>query len=150
MCVCNGMTNVHEASHQLSQFRPTRFSVGEILRIMQPCQRLAQTVAANELHDVERSPRIGLTEAVDRNDSRMLQPPRHFGFDEESTSLFRVTCEVILDLLQGHLPVQFCVFGHGHFADPAASVGTQNAKTAAACAAGCVQLDCAVRVGFHG
>jgi hypothetical protein len=77
---------------------------------------VAQRVAANEPHDVER-PAVGrAAKAVHGHDAGMLQLRGDLAFDHELALSREVDGLVLLDELQGHVAAQFLVAGHVHFA----------------------------------
>ena len=91
---------------------------------------LLQAVAFDEAHRIER-PAVGVdAHAVDGHDAWVLQAARDLGFEQEARAVISQIGVLCLDLLEGDLAVQLLVVGDEDFAQPAAGVRPQDAKTA--------------------
>ncbi len=69
------------------------------------------------------------TQAVDRDDPRMLQPPGHLGLQEESRLAGRVVRVVGEQFLEGHMPVELRVHREEDLAQSAPGMGTDDPET---------------------
>src|SRR5688572_27314296 len=88
-----------------------------------------EAVSFDESHCVKRSA-IGVrSHAIDWNNAWMLQRTRDFGFLDEPPPALRTTGVFRLDLLEGHLSVQFLIISDRDLAQTAAGMGPQNAKS---------------------
>ena len=95
---------------------------------MEGLDRSFEVFALDEPHRIERPAPVVSTQAVDRNDTRVLQPPGDLHLQQEPLAKFRVVGEPVLKLLQGHLPVQLQIERDADPPDPAIGMVAQHAK----------------------
>src|SRR5947199_191310 len=76
---------------------------------VEPVDRAAQGLPADQPHGIERAA-VGMPpEAVDRDDAGMLQGARDLGLEQEPRPAVRVVRDALQDLLQGDLALQLVV-----------------------------------------
>src|SRR5262245_18537981 len=81
---------------------------------MMAINRIFQTVAANESHRIKR-PTVGLgAQAVNGNDSRMLETTGDLGLAHKSRATVWIVGVAVLDFLECDFAVEFAVERHGH------------------------------------
>ena len=90
---------------------------------MEAFDGILEAVALDESHRVKRPATVVGTQAVDRNDARMLEPAGDLGLDQEALSARRVVSVVVEDLLERDLAVELGVHGNEHGTEAAAGVG---------------------------
>ena len=132
MGIFDRVANVDKSAEQFPQLE--RSLAGRLrshVDVVERIDRVFETVAVDEPHRVER-PAVGIcSQAVDRHDARMLELPGHFRFENESRAAARVVGVSRLNLLEGHLAMEFLVFGDEHFAEAALGMFANHAKSQA-------------------
>jgi len=97
--------------------------------IVVPRNRVAECLPSDEPHDVIGTA-VGVTsEAVYRNDSRVLQPPGDLRLAFEAGPAHRVVGKARLHLLESDFPPQLHVVSHVDVAQPASRKETQDLET---------------------
>src|SRR5262249_61163831 len=100
-----------------------------LLRLVEAVDGLLEAITLDETHDVE-GPAVGVVaQAVDRHDAGMLQLAGDLGLQEEPRPALRLIGVPRLDLLEGHLAVEFLIAGHEYLAQAAPGVRPQDTKT---------------------
>ena len=90
--------------------------------------RLLERLTLDEPHRVI-GPAAGIgAQAIDRDDTRVLESAGDLGFCDEALAADRVVSELSEDLLERHLAVQFDIQGHEHLAKPAPRMRPQDAE----------------------
>ena len=87
-----------------------------------------EAIATDEPHGVIGTAAAIAAEAVDRHDSRMLEPAGDLGFENEPGAAGGIVGVMVEDLLEGDLTVELGVECDEDRSQPSASVGPQHAK----------------------
>ena len=95
---------------------------------MESLDGLLEALPPNEPHGIEGTA-VGVgSQAVDRDDPRMFEPPGDLGLEQESLATHRVVGVLVQDPLQCHLAMQLAVQGHEHGTQAATGVRTEYAE----------------------
>ena len=130
--IFDGVADVDEPPQQPAEFQHP--AAGVLLQrpvAVEPVDRLLERVAADEPHGVVGSAVVVGAEAVDRDDSRVLQPSRDLGLDEEPLAADGVVGVAVEDPLDRHFPVELAVQAHEHRAQTALRMRPEDAESPA-------------------
>ena len=129
MGVGHRVADVEEATQELAEFHGPLARVRLLRRrVVIAIHRLFEAVAADEAHGVVGPAVAILAQAIDRYDPRMLQPAGDLGLQNEPGPAVGVVGMLVLDLLQGHVPLKLLVAGHGDLAQAAFGMRAENAE----------------------
>ena len=95
---------------------------------MEPLDRLLEAVALDEPHRIVRAAVAVRSEAINRDNARVLEPAGDLGFDEEPLAAGRVVGVLVEDLLESDLAVQFAIQRHEHRTQSAPGVRPENTE----------------------
>lgn len=87
-----------------------------------------ETVAADEPHGVERPAVRVAAQPIDGHDAGVLQGAGDLGLQHEPRARIGMIGMTVLNLLQGHLPVQFRVLRHVNVTEAALGMRSQDTK----------------------
>ena len=129
VCVVDRVADVHEAAEELAELQRTPAGIAFPRPVgVVAVDRLLEAVAADESHGIERPP-VGVgAEAVDGDDSGVLQAAGDLSLEQEAAAADRVVGVVVEDLLQRHLAVQFVVERHEDGAQATPGVRPEDAE----------------------
>ncbi len=129
MRVLDRVADVGEPPQELAQpERPPAGVSPHRLDGMESIDGLLKRVATDEPHSVERPAVRVRAQAVDRDDSRVLQPAGDLGLEHEAGAAGWVVGVLLEDLLERHLAVQLGVQGDEDGAQAAAGVRPQDSE----------------------
>ena len=112
VCVSHGVTHIHEPTEKPAQFQRTVDLSGACSPgLVELDDRITETRPFDETHGIEGTSVFKATEAVNRNDSPMLEAPGHLGFMNEPGLADGVVGTTGPELLEGHLAVELRIFG---------------------------------------
>ncbi len=132
MGVGDRIADIVEPAQELAKLDlPLRIRAARRLaaRLVVALDRFGQAVAADETHGIERSAVAVRTEPVDGDDPGVFEAAGDLGFQDETRAVALVVCMPLLDRFERDIAIQLFIAGQEHFAEPAAGVGPEDAKS---------------------
>ncbi len=127
--VLDGVANVDEPPQQVAQLERAAAVVAPKRRVgVESLDCLLEAFSPYEPHRVVRPLAVVSSQAVDRDDARVLQPAGDFRLEHEATAAVRVVGVAWEDLLEGDLAVELGVEGDEDGTQPAAGVRPEDAE----------------------
>ena len=127
--VLDGVADVDEPTQQVAQLE--RAAAGFLLQGhvgVESLDRLLEAVSPDEPHRVVRPPAVVGSQAVDRDDTRVLQPAGDLRLEHEATAAVRIVGVAGEDLLEGDLAVELGVERDEDGAQAASGVRPEDAE----------------------
>ena len=131
MGVIDCVAHVQEAAEELAELERAFARVGfEVGIAVKGGDRRLEAVATDEPHCIKGAP-VGVgAQAIDRDDSRVLEAAGDLGFEQEACAAGWVESVVVEDFLECDFAVELAVDGDEDGAEPTFGVGSQDAITA--------------------